>query len=137
MKLLTKRLRADLLRNGRVRKWLAEDGRAAADFFPVVKLFTPDAGCTWLLTELDPDDPDLAFGLCDLGMGHPELGYVRLSELEGTRGPRGLPVERDRHFKAFHPLSNYAAAARHAGAITENLRDLANAGAMLAREGES
>ena len=36
---------------------------------PVVKLFTPDANATWLLTELDPDDPDLAFGLCDIG--HP------------------------------------------------------------------
>ena len=49
---------------------------------PVVKLFTPDASATWLLTELDPADPDLAFGLCDLGLGCPELGYVRLSELE-------------------------------------------------------
>ena len=28
---------------------------------PVVKLFTPDAGATWLLTELDPEDPDRAF----------------------------------------------------------------------------
>jgi Protein of unknown function (DUF2958) len=34
------------------------------DFKPVVKLFTPDAQCTWLVTELDPDD-GLAFGLCD------------------------------------------------------------------------
>ena len=25
---------------------------------PVVKLFTPDAGATWLLTEIDPDDHD-------------------------------------------------------------------------------
>ncbi|WP_425374772.1 DUF2958 domain-containing protein [Mesorhizobium tamadayense] len=29
---------------------------------PVVKLFT--SGTTWLLTELDPDDPTIAFGLC-------------------------------------------------------------------------
>lgn len=43
------------------------------DPFPVVKLFTPDAGATWLLTELDPDDHDIAFGLCDLGLGYPEL----------------------------------------------------------------
>lgn len=28
--------------------------------------FTPDAQCTWLLTEIDPDD-GLTFGLCDLG----------------------------------------------------------------------
>ncbi|WP_439331030.1 DUF2958 domain-containing protein [Mesorhizobium carmichaelinearum] len=34
----------------------------------MVKLFTRDAGATWLLTEIDPDDPDHAFGLCDLGL---------------------------------------------------------------------
>lgn len=27
---------------------------------PVVKLFTPDASATWLLTEIDPDDHDHA-----------------------------------------------------------------------------
>ncbi len=27
------------------------------DPFPVVKLFTPDAGATWLITECDPDEP--------------------------------------------------------------------------------
>ncbi len=31
---------------------------------PLVKLFTPDAGATWLLTEIDPDAPSMAFGLC-------------------------------------------------------------------------
>jgi hypothetical protein len=30
-----------------------------------VKLFTPDAGATWLLTEIDPHDQDRGFGLCD------------------------------------------------------------------------
>jgi hypothetical protein len=40
----------------------------------VVKLFTPDAGATWLLSEVDPDDVHRAFGLCDLGMDGPELG---------------------------------------------------------------
>lgn len=49
---------------------------------PVVKLFTPDTDCTWLLSELDPTDPDLAFGLCDLSLGTPELSSVRLSELQ-------------------------------------------------------
>lgn len=32
------------------------------DFKPVVKLFTPDANCTWLLSELSPDL--IAFALC-------------------------------------------------------------------------
>ena len=44
------------------------------DLASVVNLFTPDAGATWLLTEIDPDDHDHAFGLCDLGMGMPEFG---------------------------------------------------------------
>jgi hypothetical protein len=69
MKLLTADIRERLLRNGRIRQQLELTSEAEPDFLPVVKLFTPDAGCTWLLTEIDPDDPDIAFGLCDLGMG--------------------------------------------------------------------
>ena len=92
-KLITDAQRAQLLANGR--QSLENDD---FDPLPVVKLFTPDAGATWLLTELDPDDGDTAFGLLDLGMGTPELGHVRLSVLEGIRGPRNLAVARDLHF---------------------------------------
>ena len=88
------------------------------DPLPVVKLFTPDAGATWLLTELDPDEPDIAFGLCDLGLGFPELGSVSLTEIGSTRGKLGLMVERDLYFKAEKPLSAYAEEARLHGAIT-------------------
>ena len=84
---------------------------------PVIKLFTPDAGATWLLSEIDPDDEDLAFGLCDLGMGLPEIGWVRLSELAALRGPMGLPIERDEWFVADAELSVYAASARLIGRI--------------------
>ena len=59
----------------------------AIDFEPVVKLFTPDGNATWLLTELDPNGAYLAFGLCDLGLGEPELGYVSLPELAAARRP--------------------------------------------------
>jgi len=124
MKLLTNSIREQLLRNGRIRQALEQDGRADADFLPVVKLFTPDAGCTWLLSELDPEDPDIAFGLCDLGMGCPELGSVRISELESVRGRFGLPVERDRYFHPSHTLSVYARAAWNAACITENAQAL-------------
>jgi hypothetical protein len=75
-----------------------------------------DAQCTWLLTELDPDG-GLAFGLCDLGLGEPELGYVSLAELISLRGKLGLPVERDRHFEADRPISVYADEARARGRI--------------------
>lgn len=117
MKLLTNDICERLLKNGRVRAHLAETGEAEADFFPVVKLFTPDASCTWLLTELDPEDPDIAFGLCDLGMGCPELGTVSISELESVRGKLGLPVELDQHFAATKTISRYAAEARKRGHI--------------------
>src|ERR1700742_1884310 len=87
------------------------------DHFPVLKLFSPDAGATWLLSESDPDDPDRLFGLCDLGLGYPELGYVWLKEIAALRGPLGLPVERDQHFIPEKPLSLYADEARAKGRV--------------------
>ena len=105
-------LRAQLLANGR--QSLADEG---FDPPPVVKLFTPDAGATWLLTEIDPDDEDHAFGLCDLGLGFPELGYVSLAELMTVRGRLGLFVERDLLFTGSKALSAYAREARLAGRI--------------------
>ena len=85
--LITDDQRTALLANGR--QSLDNDD---FDPPPVVKLFTLDAHSTWLLTEIDPDDPDRAFGLCDLGLGFPELGYVSLSELQSVRGRLGPAV---------------------------------------------
>ncbi len=116
MKLLTDDIRKRLLQNGEIARHYNGTGREP-DFFPVVKLFTPDGGATWLLTELDPDDPDIAFGLCDLGLGFPELGSVSISELESVRGKLGLSVERDLHFAADKTLSAYADEARRLGRI--------------------
>jgi Protein of unknown function (DUF2958) len=80
---------------GRARQLAAIDRQdRCLDFEPVVKLFTTDGNATWLLTKLNPDFDHLAFGLCDLGLGEPELGYVSLHEL----GPLGLPLERDLYF---------------------------------------
>ena len=83
--LITDEQRIVLLANGR-------ESLENPDFdpAPVVKLFTPDAGATWLLTEIDPDDHDHAFGLCDLGLGMPEIGWVSLGELAIVRGGLGL-----------------------------------------------
>lgn len=106
------------------RAQLLDNGAAAArgekrDPLPVVKLYTLDAHATWLLTELDPDDGDTAFGLIDLGIGTPELGHVRLSVLEGIRGPRNLAVARDPHFTPKRQLSEYARLARADGSIND------------------
>jgi len=90
------------------------------DHVPVVKLTIKGAGCTWLLTELDPYDPLCAFGLCDLGLGYPELGYVDLRELAGLKLPGSLKVEADPDFAGRHAISVYANAARECSAITED-----------------
>lgn len=111
-KLITAEQHLQLLTNGR--QSLAQEHFDPA---PVVKLFTPDAGATWLLTEIDPDDHDHAFGLCDLGLGYPELGWVSLSEISTVRGRLGLPVERDLHFAPQKRLSVYAREARLVGRI--------------------
>ena len=117
MDLFPKNILDKLTANGRANKARIEAGEETIDHLPVVKLFTPDAGATWLLTEIDPDLPDLAFGLCDLGLGYPELGSVSLSELKALRGKLGLPVERDLHFRAKARISVYADEARIAGGI--------------------
>ncbi|WP_018259668.1 DUF2958 domain-containing protein [Methylobacterium sp. WSM2598] len=111
--LLTLSQREQLLANGR-RTARGEE----IDPPPVVKLFMPDGAGTWLLTEMDPAEPTRAFGLCDTGLGSPELGYVCLLELAALRGSLRLPVERDIHFRANRPLSAYAAEAQTAGRIT-------------------
>jgi Protein of unknown function (DUF2958) len=90
--LIPTHLRDQLLANG-AKSAAGED----IDPIPIVKLFTPDANATWLLTELDPEGPTIAFGLADLGLGCPELGSVSLQEISGVRGPMGLSVERDKH----------------------------------------
>ncbi|MGY4155585.1 hypothetical protein ACVINW_001427 [Bradyrhizobium sp. USDA 4461] len=87
------------------------------DHPPVVKLFSPDGAATWLISEVDPDDPDRLFGLCDLGLGFPELGYVSLAEISSVKGRLGLSVERDLHFAADKPMSAYAEEARANGRI--------------------
>lgn len=116
MKLLNQAAKATLAENGRRQESL-KGTLDEIDFRPVVKLFSPDGAATWLLTEISPQDDDMAFGLCDLGLGFPELGSVRLSELAKVRGRLGLPIERDRSFKADRPISQYAAEARRLGRI--------------------
>ena len=117
MDLLPKSILDQLAANGRTNQERIEAGEDTIDFEPVVKLFTPDAAATWLLTETVPHDPDIAHGLCDLGLGFPEIGAVRLSEIRAVRGRLGLPVERDLHFSAEDTLSAHAERARQAGGI--------------------
>jgi hypothetical protein len=118
MKLLTEELKRQLLKNGAANAAHVRRDGNTEDFKPVVKLFCPWGGATWLLTELDPDNPDIAFGLCDLGLGCPELGSVSLAEIESVRGPGGLRIERDLYFRPTKTIRAYAQEAEREQRIT-------------------
>jgi hypothetical protein len=78
----------------------AQDGKGM-EATAYAKFFTPWSNWTWYLTEMDPAT-GLCFGLV-IGLER-ELGYFNLNDLEATRGPAGLRIERDIHFD-FTPLS--------------------------------
>jgi len=92
MKLLTKE----------IRERLPAMGATAEEKDPTiqVKFFTPDSNWTWYAYEFDSED--IFFGYVK-GIFN-ELGTFSLKELEETRGPMGLHIERDRYFKPC-PLS--------------------------------
>ena len=116
-----------------IRERLLANGAAGAeaDPVPVVKFFDPTGPATWLITAMMPDDPDILFGLCDLGLGCPELGTVSLAELRSAKGWLGLGIERDLHFAGRFAISIYAEAARISGRIIEAERLLAQIAAAL------
>lgn len=95
MKLITKSIMSALIAN-----------RGKENQKPVVKFFNPCGSGTWLISEIE-EDGDTLFGLCDLGMGCPELGTVSLSELESIKLRFGLGIERDLHWSGDKTLLEY------------------------------
>lgn len=91
------------------------------DHEPVVKLHSKYGKAIWLLSELDTAN-NIAFGLCDLGQGKPELSYVSISDLESIRHARlKVPmVEADPGFEGKYPMSVYFEAAKQNKRITED-----------------
>jgi len=116
MKLLTKAIETKLLKNSNLAESAASGGiEIDSDFKPVVKFFNPVGAATWLISEMDPTGR--MFGLCDLGFGSPELGYVDLNELSTVSVGLGLGIERDLSFEADKTIGEYATEARDFGFI--------------------
>ena len=106
MKLITKAIETKLAKSV---------GNATVDK-PYLKFFNPMGSATWLISEYDKKS-GIIFGLCDLGMGSPELGYVSLKEIEETKLPLGLSIERDMCWEPEKTLAEYAKDAGEAGSI--------------------
>lgn len=105
MKLITKEIEKKLKAN-----------EGLDNCYPVVKFFDPTGSATWLITEMH-EDGDLMWGLCDLGLGFPELGTVSLRELQSVRLPFGLKIERDLYFEADKRIDQYYEEAKTNGGI--------------------
>jgi hypothetical protein len=122
-KLITARIAARLAANGIATRAAQAAGQPEPDHCPVLKIFNPYGRSTWLFTESDPDNSDWLFGLCDPGLGFPELGTQSRTELEACRinvGPFKFPLERDAHFSTDTPLSVFTANARSKGHIAND-----------------
>src|SRR5258707_13669639 len=67
---------------------------------PVVhlKFFCPWSNWTWFATEGSAEDDDFRFFGYVIGFEE-DRGYFVLSELSEVRGPGGLTIERDLHFR--------------------------------------
>ena len=110
MELMTKEHRAQLLANGQA--------MAKTDISntvqPVVKLFMPDGAATWLLAWLEPEDMDIAWGLCCLGMGCPEVGpYRRLMCADDISLARGRYCRSRVHPVIFNKCCSVVVASAH------------------------
>lgn len=150
-KLFTADIVRQLKLNGKKSKSRENANLAEPDHVPVVKIFNPYSAATWLFTEIDPDDNDRLFGLCDTGQDSPRLDYASRKELEALRiHPRmsvkhtngeivnghtkiGVPLERDRWFSTEYPLTVWLEAAQREGRYTEDETALAQADTKLDR----
>lgn len=113
MKLITEAMRAQLVKNFID----VENGLSPMDLLPVAKLFYPAGAATWLLAYTPPDEPEIAWGLADLGLGYPETGDIYLPELLEFRGRWGLGIERDLHFQADMSIGQYLERAEACGIL--------------------
>ena len=93
MKLLTKAIEKKLDKAG-------YDGVTA-----ICKFFNPVGVATWIIMGRDANEPDILFGVVDLGMGCVEAGSISLSELSNLKLRFGLGIERDRSFAGGQSLT--------------------------------
>ena len=64
----------------------------------ICKFFNPVGAGTWVIFGQEQDEPDILWGVADLGLGCVEFGTISLSELQSVSLPFGMSIERDLHF---------------------------------------
>lgn len=110
MRLLSLSQERRLLLNGLFNSLRTERKVAPKDFRPIVRLVCRQTGTAWLLSELDPSNPDVAVGLREDPRRSPRIVRVRLSTFGFKRNGQG-PVESDKRFHPTKTLQEHAAEA--------------------------
>lgn len=96
---------------------------------PVVKLFSENANCTWLLSYINHEIHNIAYGLVDTGNGSPEMKELRIKNLESIGD-----VKIDESFTPRYIMDVYEEAAKMCGKITEDEEDLKKAKQRLLQQ---
>lgn len=101
------------------------------DHYPVVKLHIPVYRCILLLTELDPKQPLMGYGLLDNGRERPDVTDIDIRDIQEHAETLMWPLTADTSFEAQYPISVYAQAAWKKGRYTEDETLLKEAQAHL------
>ncbi|GAA3913589.1 DUF2958 domain-containing protein [Chitinophaga oryziterrae] len=102
-----------LLQNGsnKIKRW---------DLHPVAKLTMPGHAFSWLLTDIDPQDPNVGYGLYIEFDGFIAYGSVDLKELLTIKDEMGFGIENDPSFNAKFSLEVYKSAHWWHGHLVED-----------------
>ena len=118
MILFTNEITEELAANGKKEEY--------GNHVPVVKIFDSYGPSIWLVTESDPEAPNILVCLADLGFQCPEIGSVYRSELETMKNVVGLPLERDVDFHTTVPLMDWSKVSSKIGYIPRSEEELRN-----------
>lgn len=110
---------------------LAEKGLSPdANHKPGVLLETKYGGKViggFLLTHINPEHENEAYGLIDFGIGKPRMSMIFLNKLQSYYAEYNYHVSVYEDFEAEYPVSVYARAAQKKGVITTDKDDLQKA----------
>jgi len=89
------------------------------DHIPGAKLYIPMSGLTWLVTELNPNNPTKGFALIDDGNGVVTFDEIDIDDIIRLAVSKANHVKRDPYFSGKYPIRTYLNAALTYGFITD------------------
>lgn len=75
---------------------------------PLVMLHLANKDAYWLFSCIVSGTEQMAYGIFEIGLGSPELGYFDLRDIDDLKFTSGVAIENDLEFKGEHSLIKYA-----------------------------